>query len=65
MMLISASLVLWSFIAIWVVIDNFRRREHSGVARAAWFVCIIFVPVIGVIPCLIARSSAADLVEMA
>jgi hypothetical protein len=64
-MLIFAGLVLWIFIVIWVFIDDFRRRDHGGVAKALWFVFIIFVPVIGVIAYLIARPSAADLVEVA
>jgi hypothetical protein len=65
MMLIFASLVLWIFIVIWVFIDDFRRRDHGGIAQALWFVFIIFVPVIGVIAYLIARPSTADLVEVA
>jgi len=64
-MLVFAGLVLWIFIVIWVFIDNFRRRDHGGVAKAVWFVFIIFVPIIGVIAYLIARPPAADLVNVA
>ncbi len=60
-LLVFAGLVLWVFIVIWCFIDNFRRRDHGGVAKALWFVFIVFVPVIGVIAYLIARPSAADL----
>jgi Phospholipase_D-nuclease N-terminal len=63
--LIFAGLVLWIFIVIWFFIDDFRRRDHGGVAKALWFLFVIFVPVIGVIAYLIARPSAADLEEVA
>jgi hypothetical protein len=63
--LIFAGLVLWILIVIWVFIVNFQRRDHGGVAKALWFVFIIFVPDMGVIAYLIARPSAADLVEVA
>ena len=56
-----ALLVLWIFIVIWCFIDNFRRRDHHGVAKALWFVFIVFVPVIGVIAYIIARPPTADL----
>ena len=29
--------------------DNFRRSDHGGVAKAIWTVFIIVVPVIGII----------------
>jgi heme/copper-type cytochrome/quinol oxidase subunit 2 len=40
-----------------VVIDNFRRQDHSGFAKAMWTILIIFLPVIGVVSYLIARPS--------
>ena len=60
-LLIFAGLVLWIFIVIWCFIDNFRRRDHHGVAKALWFIFIVFVPIIGVIAYIIARPPAADL----
>ena len=47
----------WIFAVIWVFIDNFRRRDHPGWAKALWAIIIIFVPVIGVFAYLIARPS--------
>jgi hypothetical protein len=47
----------WIFAVIWVFIDNFRRRDHSGWAKAVWAIVVIFVPVIGVFAYLIARPS--------
>jgi hypothetical protein len=40
-----------------VFIDNFRRRDHSGFAKAMWTVLIVFLPIIGVVCYLIARPS--------
>jgi hypothetical protein len=49
---------------IWVVImaltDNFRRRDHSGLAKAVWMIFIILLPVLGVISYFITRPDTAD-----
>jgi quinol-cytochrome oxidoreductase complex cytochrome b subunit len=50
-------MVLWIFIVIWVFIDNFRRTDHSGWAKALWFLFIVFVPVIGVLAYIISRPA--------
>jgi hypothetical protein len=47
----------WIFTVVWVFIDNFRRRDHSGWAKAGWTLLIIFVPLFGVLIYLIARPS--------
>ena len=47
----------WIFAVVWVFIDNFRRHDHSGVAKAVWTILIIFVPLFGVLIYLIARPS--------
>ena len=47
--------VLWIFIVIWVFIDNFRRKDHSGWAKGLWFLFIVFVPVIGVLAYIVTR----------
>ena len=48
---------------IWVVImaltDNFRRRDHSGLAKAAWTVFIICLPILGVLTYMIVRPATA------
>ena len=49
--------VMWIFVVINVFIDNFRRKDHGGGAKALWTVLILFLPVIGVISYLIARPS--------
>ena len=50
-----ALLVLWIFIVIWAFVDNFRRTDHHGVAKAMWFLFIVFVPIIGVFSYIITR----------
>ena len=59
-LLMFAGFLLWIFIVIWCFIDNFRRRDHHGVAKALWFVFIVFVPLIGVIAYLIARPAVVE-----
>jgi hypothetical protein len=45
----------WIYVVIWVFMDNFRRHDHSGWAKALWTIAIIFVPILGVFFYLIAR----------
>lgn len=52
---IFAMWALWIFIVIWTFIDNFRRPDHGGWAKALWFLFIVFVPVIGVFCYLVTR----------
>jgi len=60
--------VLWSmflffvfFALIWLVvmvlIDNFRRSDHGGFAKAVWTVVIIFAPIFGALIYMIARPA--------
>jgi quinol-cytochrome oxidoreductase complex cytochrome b subunit len=49
--------MLWIFIVIWAFVDNFRRSDHSGWAKALWFLFIVFVPVIGVLAYIVARPA--------
>jgi Phospholipase_D-nuclease N-terminal len=52
---------LWIFIVIWCFVDNFRRQDHSGVAKALWFLFIVFVPIFGVLMYLITRPPTVEL----
>ena len=55
----------WSFLfavffgVIWAFIDNFRRHDHSGWAKALWALFILLVPVFGMFVYLIARPADA------
>jgi O-antigen/teichoic acid export membrane protein len=45
----------WIFAVIWSFIDNFRRRDHHGFAKAIWALFILVIPVIGVFAYLVSR----------
>jgi Phospholipase_D-nuclease N-terminal len=52
-----AVFLLWIFVVVWVFIDNFRRSDHSGWAKALWFLFIVFVPIIGVFSYILTRPA--------
>ena len=48
----------WLMFFWWVVmllVDNFRRKDHGGLAKAGWAIFIIFLPIIGAVSYTIAR----------
>jgi Short C-terminal domain/Phospholipase_D-nuclease N-terminal len=47
---------VWIFLVVWTLLQVFRRRDLSGVAKALWTVFIIFLPLIGVLSYLIVRG---------
>jgi uncharacterized membrane protein YjgN (DUF898 family) len=47
--------VIW--VVIWCFVDDFRRSDHGGLAKAGWAVLIIFVPLIGSLIYMIARPA--------
>ena len=48
--------VIWIWILIWIFIDIFRSQDLSGLAKALWFLFVLFIPLIGVLAYLIARG---------
>ncbi len=50
--------VLWFWILIMVLIDLFRSPDLSGLAKALWFLFVLFIPLIGVLGYLIVRGSS-------
>ena len=54
-------LLMWFFMlsiffaVIWSFIDNFRRHDHSGWAKAGWALVILGIPLFGTLIYLIAR----------
>ena len=52
--------VIWIWLLIMVLSDNFRRRDHSGVAKALWTVFVIVLPYLGVLIYMIARPAADE-----
>jgi hypothetical protein len=56
-MFMVAAWAMWVFAVIWVFIDNFRRTDHSGWAKAIWALAVIFVPIIGVFSYVVTRPA--------
>ena len=48
------------FAVIWAFIDNFRRHDHSGFAKAGWAFVIVILPLLGTLIYLIARPAAVE-----
>ena len=53
--------VAWIWVLIMALSDNFRRRDHSGFAKAMWTLFIIFLPLLGVLFYLITRPPGEDM----
>jgi hypothetical protein len=52
----------WIMFVTWVIllmIDNFRRTDHSGWSKALWAIFIIFLPIVGAFAYTIARPETA------
>ena len=58
-LLMIAAVVVVVFVIIWALIDNFRRTDHSGWAKAGWLILIIILPIIGTAIYYIARPAEA------
>jgi uncharacterized membrane protein len=57
----------WIMVVTWVVlllVDNFRRTDHGGGAKAGWALLIIFFPILGAVIYTIARPDAAGAYEL-
>jgi len=59
--LMFAGVVLLLFFIIWCFVDNFRRKDHSGWAKAGWTILILLIPFIGALIYIIARPADAIL----
>ncbi len=47
------------YAVVWAFIDNFRRRDHSGWAKAGWALVILVVPLLGMLIYIGTRPSDA------
>ncbi|HVN51290.1 MAG TPA: PLDc N-terminal domain-containing protein [Acidimicrobiales bacterium] len=54
-------LVIVIFTVIYAFIDNFRRRDHSGWAKAFWALLIVILPLLGTLIYLVARPATVDI----
>jgi hypothetical protein len=56
-MFIFFAWVIWIWLLIMVLADNFRRTDHSGLAKAGWTLFVIFLPLLGVLVYMIKGTS--------
>ena len=54
-MFIFFAWVIWISLLVMIMIDNFRRTDHSGVAKAGWTLFVIVTPLLGALVYMIAR----------
>ena len=47
--------VMVGFVVIYTFIDNVRRPDHSGLAKAGWALFIIVLPLVGALIYILAR----------
>lgn len=47
------------FAVVWCFIDNFRRHDHGGWAKAGWTIVLLVFPFFGMIIYMIARPPDA------
>ena len=64
-MLVFFAWVIWFWLLITVFGDVFRRRDLSGLGKAAWIVFVIVLPYIGVLIYLIAQHDGMEQRNMA
>jgi len=58
-MLIFFGLILYVFFIVWCFIDNFRRRDHHGLAKLTWTILILFIPIFGALLYILVRPADA------
>lgn len=49
--------VFWIWTIVSILVDVFRSDDLSGLGKAAWFLFIVFLPLLGVLGYLIVRGS--------
>jgi hypothetical protein len=58
MIIFFAYLIFLTWVIL-LMVDNFRRTDHSGWAKAMWTLFIIFLPIIGAFTYTVARPDTA------
>jgi hypothetical protein len=56
-MLIFTGLAIAFCVIVWALVDNFRRKDHHGMAKFGWTVFILFVPLLGSLIYVLARPA--------
>jgi hypothetical protein len=53
--------VMIGFVVIYTFVDNFRRPDHSGAAKAGWALLIIVLPLFGALIYILTRPEMSAL----
>jgi tellurite resistance protein TehA-like permease len=48
-LLVAAGFVVWVVLVVMVIIDIFRSPDLRGSAKAAWFIIVLILPLVGVV----------------
>ncbi len=56
-MFIFFAWVIWIYLLIMILSDNFKRRDHSGWSKAGWTLFVIFLPLVGVLVYMVTRPA--------
>jgi hypothetical protein len=51
--------VIWIWLLIMVLSDNFKRTDHHGLAKAGWTLFVLVLPFLGVLVYMAARPPMA------
>ena len=52
--------VMVGFVVIYTFIDNFRRSDHGGLAKAGWALMIIAFPLLGALVYILTRPEMTN-----
>jgi hypothetical protein len=52
--------VIVAFVVIYTFIDNFRRSDHGGAAKAGWALVIIVLPLLGALLYILSRPEMSN-----
>lgn len=52
--------VVVGFVVIYTLVDNLRRTDHGGPAKAAWVLVIVVLPLAGALAYIVTRPEMMD-----
>jgi predicted MFS family arabinose efflux permease len=52
--------VIIGFVVVYTFIDNFRRPDHGGAAKAGWALVIIVLPLLGALLYILSRPEMSN-----
>jgi len=52
--------VVVGFVVIYTLIDNFRRSDHGGIAKAGWALLIVVLPLFGALIYILTRPEMSS-----